>query len=157
MTLIDGGVLTTQTLSLMVPRCNDLNVTSHTSKIFLLAVIAISVVACQRRTDEAASMRPPGFTPFDENIGRQRALDELSKETYESIGKPYGCKEDCRDQSLGFETAKARFTIDGSCDWPENPAPKDEGAFMAGCNAYVEAVNARLEKLRREHLEGKAP
>ena len=120
-------------------------------------MIAISVVACQRRTDEAASMRPPGFTPFDENIGRQRTLDELSKETYESIGKPYGCKEDCRDQSLGFETAKARFTIDGSCDWPENPAPKDEGAFMAGCNAYVEAVNARLEKLRREHLEGKAP
>lgn len=131
--------------------------TFHQSKIFILVVMAMSVVACQRRSDEAASMRPPGFTPFDENIGRQRALDELSKETYESIGKPYGCKEDCRDQSLGFETAKARFTIDGSCDWPESPAPKDEGAFMAGCNAYVEAVNARLEKLRREHLEGKAP
>ena len=60
-------------------------------------------------------------------------------------------------QSLGFEAAKASFTVDGTCDWPENPAPKDEGAFMSGCNAYVEAVNARLEKLRREHLEGKSP
>ena len=127
------------------------------SKSLVVVAFALSVVACERRTDEAVQMRPPGFTPFDENLGRQQALNELSKETYESIGKPYGCKPDCRDQSLGFEAAKASFTVDGTCDWPENPAPKDEGAFMSGCNAYVEAVNARLEKLRREHLEGKSP
>lgn len=122
-----------------------------------VVVLALSLAACKPKADEAVQMRPPGFTPFDENRGRQRVLDDLAHETYESIGKPYGCKPDCRDQSLGFEAAKSHWTTDGSCDWSDGAEPKDEGAFIAGCNAYVEAVNARLEKLRREHLEGKAP
>lgn len=121
-----------------------------------LVLIATGLAACDAPND-AIQLRPPGYTPFDENSARELVLHKMSQESYESVGKPYGCKPNCRDYALGFEAAKSSWIAEGYCVWPDGPSPHSERAFQQGCDAYVEVLEARLTKQRRAHLEGNDP
>lgn len=124
------------------------------SSLFITAMLC-TTAACTPTPDDAVQLRPPGFTKFDEYAARQRVVAELDQASYESVGKPYGCTPDCRDRSLGFEAAKRQWATIGTCTWDDDALPKDESRFQQGCDAYIETLEARIAKLRREHLEGR--
>lgn len=80
---------------------------------------------------------------FDEDAARDRAVDDLSYESYSSIGEPYGCTDDCSGHEAGFEWAKANDVTDGSCYG-------DSASFNEGCQAYADAIEEKVDEYRAE-------
>jgi hypothetical protein len=78
---------------------------------------------------------------FDEDAAHDRAVDDLSYETYGSIGEPYGCTEDCEGHEAGFEWAKENEITDGSCYG-------DSDSFNEGCQAYADAIEEKIDEYR---------
>jgi hypothetical protein len=84
---------------------------------------------------------------FDEDAANDRAADELSYETYSTIGSPYGCLDDCSGHDAGFEWARNNGITDGSCYG-------DSQSFVEGCQAYSEAIQEKVEEYRDEFQSG---
>lgn len=84
---------------------------------------------------------------FDEDAANDRAIGELSYETYSTIGAPYGCADDCSGHDAGFEWAKNNGITDGSCYG-------DSQSFIEGCQAYGEAIEEKVEEYRDEFDSG---
>ena len=80
---------------------------------------------------------------FDEDAARERAVDDLSYETYGSIGEPYGCTEDCEGHEAGFEWAKDNGITDGSCYG-------DSDSFNEGCQAYADAIEEKVNEYKED-------
>ena len=95
-----------------------------------------SSVSGYRYADNASSE-----AEFDEDAAHDRAVDDLSYETYGSIGEPYGCTEDCEGHEAGFEWAKENEITDGSCYG-------DSDSFNEGCQAYADAIEERVAEYR---------
>jgi len=91
-----------------------------------------------RYADDASSE-----TGFDEDAARDRAADDLSYESYSSIGEPYGCTDDCSGHEAGFEWAKENDVTDGSCYG-------DSESFNEGCQAYADAIEEKVDEYRAE-------
>lgn len=91
-----------------------------------------------RYADEAASV-----AEFDEDVARDRAVDDLSYESYGSIGEPYGCTDDCSGHEAGFEWAKENGVTDGSCYG-------DSASFIEGCQAYADAIEEKVDEYRAD-------
>jgi hypothetical protein len=91
-----------------------------------------------RYADEAISS-----ADFDEDVARDRAMDDLVYESYGSIGEPYGCTDDCSGHEAGFEWAKENGVTDGSCYG-------DSVSFQEGCHAYGEAIEEKIDEYRAE-------
>ena len=83
----------------------------------------------------------PSEAEFDEDAAYDRAVDDLSYETYGSIGEPYGCTEDCEGHEAAFEWAKENEITDGSCDG-------DSDSFNEGCQAYADAIEEKVDEYR---------
>jgi cellulase/cellobiase CelA1 len=89
-----------------------------------------------RHADDASSE-----SEFDEDTARDRAVDDLSYESYSSIGQPYGCTDDCSGHDAGFEWAKQAGVTDGSCY-------SDSASFNEGCQAYADAIEEKIDEYR---------
>lgn len=87
----------------------------------------------------------PSAAEFDEDAARDRAVDDLSYESYSSIGQPYGCTDDCSGHEAGFEWAKEGGLTDGSCY-------SESESFNEGCQAYADAIEDRVNEYREENL-----
>ena len=114
----------------------------------LTVLISIAVSACSNDEDSARSgVRFGGqmssADEFDENAARERAIDDLSYETYGSIGEPYGCTEDCEGHEAGFEWAKDNGITDGSCYG-------DSDSFNEGCQAYADAIEEKVNEYKED-------
>ncbi len=85
---------------------------------------------------------------FDEDRARERAADDLTGETFESVGSVYSCTEDCSGHEAGFEWARNHEITDAS------ECGGQSQSFAEGCQAYGEAIEERVEAARTEHDDG---
>ncbi len=76
----------------MVPRC--------------LAVVGslVFLAACSYSKDDEY-LSPPSDSQAAEQV-TQKAKQELANATYASVGKPFGCDSDCKDEELRFAEAR---------------------------------------------------
>lgn len=86
--------------------------------------------------------------PFDEDEARQRAEDDLRGETYRSVGRPYGCTEDCLGHEAGFQyRANDRYGGRIAGDY-------DSRSFRQGQQAYDDEVDRRVEEAQEAYEAG---
>lgn len=116
--------------------------------IFVAAFLITFMSACGGSSGSAGSGyryadEAPPEVEFDEDAARDRAVDDLSYESYSSIGEPYGCTDDCSGHEAGFEWAKANDVTDGSCYG-------DSASFNEGCQAYADAIEEKVDEYRAE-------
>lgn len=83
--------------------------------------------------------------PFSETRARHKAETELSWETYQSIGRPYGCTIDCSGHDAGFKY-RARKGYGGRIE-----GDYDARSFRQGQQAYDDEVDRRVEEARAEY------
>jgi hypothetical protein len=124
------------------------------SRIALYVALATVLTACGGSSsadgDSVYGSRSSGIgEEFDEDAAYDRATDELSYETYSTIGAPYGCTDDCSGHDAGFEWAKNNGSTDGSCYG-------DSQSFVEGCQAYGEAIEEKVEEYRNEFESGQS-
>jgi hypothetical protein len=123
--------------------------------IALAALLPILMSACGDSSESRGSRESggldyryadetPSLTEFDEDSARDRAVDDLSYESYSSIGEPYGCTDDCSGHEAGFEWAKENSVTDGSCFG-------DSASFNEGCQAYADAIEEKVNEYRAEN------
>jgi hypothetical protein len=74
--------------------------------------------------------------PSDDDIDRayENAQDQLSGTTFEEVGDPSDCTEDCSGHDAGFEWARDQgITDESECDGQSQ-------SFIEGCEAYASAA-----------------
>ena len=82
---------------------------------------------------------------FDEDDARQEAESDLSSESYRSIGRPYGCTEDCSGHEAGFKY-RARKGYGSRIE-----GDYDAQSFRQGQQAYDDEVDRRVDDAREEY------
>ncbi len=86
--------------------------------------------------------------PFDEDEAREKAEDDLQGETYRSVGRPYGCTEDCSGHDAGFQyRANNRYGGRIAGDY-------DARSFRQGQQAYDDEVDRRVEEAQEAYDAG---
>jgi len=103
-------------------------------------LITFSIASCGQsvgsdRYVESSS----GSNGIDEGEATERPVDDLSGETYGSMGAPYGCTDDCSGHEAGFEWAKENEITDGDCY-------TESESFNEGCRAYGDSIEERAEE-----------
>jgi hypothetical protein len=110
---------------------------------FLLGMI----LGCSAEKDDGY-LSPPS-DPKSAEQAAQKAKQELASATYESVGKPFGCDTDCKDEELGFSEARQNdITKSEDCTTQFSDKSLMSNATQDGCRAYVQAYNAVLEYSR---------
>ena len=116
--------------------------------ILLAATVLISCGQAQTGSSTAAKSRAypqqvssRGLEPDE---AREAAADELAGYTYEDLGEPYGCTQDCSGHEAGVAWAQENGIV-----YPEDCGGRSE-SFEEGCLAYAEAVEARAAELEAE-------
>lgn len=84
---------------------------------------------------------------FDEDAARDAAEEEVASESYQSIGSPYGCTEDCSGHEAGFAWRR-----DNGYATPGNSNSFDEGG-----RAFDEAVEEKVDDMRSSYEGGEEP
>jgi hypothetical protein len=108
---------------------------------FLLGMI----LGCSAAKDDGY-LSPPSDPQAVERAA-QKAKQELANATYESVGKPFGCDTDCKDEELGFAEARQNdITKSEDCTTQFSEKSLMSNATQDGCRAYVQAFNAQVEK-----------
>jgi hypothetical protein len=92
--------------------------------------------------DEAAEEDKEAREPFDEDAARDSAEDDMAGETYDSLGRPYGCSDDCSGHEAGFRYRAENGYAGFNADSP---------SFNEGGQAFDEAVEERIEEMRDEY------
>ncbi len=83
---------------------------------------------------------------FDEDAARDRAVSDLSGQTFQDVGDTSRCTEDCSGHDAGWQWAQNHEVTDTSeC--------LGSGSFEDGCEAYVEELDSRVEEVRND-IEG---
>ena len=82
---------------------------------------------------------------FDEDDARQAAESDLSLESYRSIGRPYGCTEDCSGHEAGFKY-RARKGYGSRIE-----GDYDARSFRQGQQAYDDEVDRKVEEAREAY------
>lgn len=81
---------------------------------------------------------------FDEDAARDAAEEEVASESYQSIGAPYGCTQNCSGHEAGFA-------------WRQDngyATPGNSNSFGEGGQAFDDAVEDRVEEIRSEYENG---
>jgi len=95
------------------------------------------LAACSSSKDDEY-LSPP-FDPKAREQAAQQAKQELENATYESIGKPFGCDTDCKDEELGFAEARQDgITKSEDCATRFSEKSLMSNATQDGCRAYVQ-------------------
>jgi TPR repeat protein len=102
---------------------------------FLLGII----LGCSAEKDDGY-LSPPSDPQAAEQAIKKAKL-ELANATYASIGKPFGCDSDCKDEELGFaEARKDGVTKSEDCTSRFSEKSLMSNATQDGCRAYVQAL-----------------
>lgn len=81
---------------------------------------------------------------FDDDAARDMAEEEIAGESYQSIGTPYGCTQDCSGHEAGFA-------------WRRDNGYATQGksnSFIEGGEAFDEAVDDRVDEMRSDYESG---
>lgn len=104
---------------------------------FLLGMI----LGCSAEKDDGY-LSPPS-DPKSAEQAAQKAKQELASATYESVGKPFGCDTDCKDEELGFSEARQNdITKSEDCTTQFSDKSLMSNATQDGCRAFVQALSA---------------
>ena len=77
--------------------------------------------------------------------------NQLAEATYASIGKPFGCDTDCRDEEFGFAEARADgVTQSEECANRFSDQSMMSNATQDGCRAYTQARNSLIDSQRSQ-------
>ena len=87
----------------------------------------------------------PSPEHFDEFAARSEIEEEVASETYRSIGRPYGCTEDCSGHEAGFKYRARHGT------WGALAGGYEDRSFRQGQKAFDDEVERRVEDARQEH------
>jgi hypothetical protein len=121
---------------------------------FLCLVVASLVTGCGNSSPTStsgAAYESSGLgteAEFDEDEALERAVSEISYESYSSVGEPYGCSDDCSGHNAGFEWAKNNEVTDGICGG-------NSQSFEEGCQAYGDAIQEKVDEYRDDFELGK--
>ncbi len=85
--------------------------------------------------------------PFDEDAAREAAEDEVASDSYQSIGSPYGCTDDCSGHEAGFAWRR-----DNGYSTPGN-----SNSFYEGGQAFDDAVEEAVDEKRDDYENGGEP
>ena len=106
---------------------------------FLLAMI----LGCSAEKDDGY-LSPPSDPQAVEQAA-QKAKQELANATYESVGKPFGCDTDCKDEELGFAEARQDgITKSEDCTTQFSEKSLMTNATQDGCRAYAQRYQALI-------------
>lgn len=107
-------------------------------------VLTLLLAACSSSKDDGY-LSPPS-DPQAVERALQKAKLELAKATYASVGKPFGCESDCKDEELGFAEARQDgITKSEDCTTQFSEKSLMTNATQDGCRAYVQAILAVRE------------
>lgn len=81
---------------------------------------------------------------FDEDAARDTAEEEIAGESYQSIGTPYGCTQDCSGHEAGFAWRRDNGYA----------TPGNSNSFSEGGQAFDEAVDDRVDEMRADYEGG---
>lgn len=82
---------------------------------------------------------------FDEDEARSNAEQEVGNENYRSIGRPYGCTDDCSGHEAGFKY-RTRYGYGGRI-----AGDYDARSFRQGQQAFDDEVDRRVDEARTEY------
>lgn len=82
---------------------------------------------------------------FDEDAARDAARDDLSSQTFESERGSSDCIDDCSGHEAGWESAR---------DGGEDCVSGSSASYDAGCAAYREAIEERVQRARAAFEQG---
>ncbi len=104
-------------------------------------VLTTLLTACSSSKDDGY-LSPPSDPQAAEQAA-QKAKQELASATYASVGNPFGCDTDCKDEELGFAEAR-QDGISKTEDCATRFSDKSlmSNATQDGCRAYVQALSA---------------
>ncbi|WP_156340512.1 hypothetical protein [Sphingomonas sp. Leaf17] len=88
----------------------------------------------------------PIRSDFDDDRAKQAAQSYLSDETYEGAQGSGDCTDDCSGHDAGWQWAK-----DGN-----SRGSGDSASFDAGCRAFEEAADERVEDARQRYADGES-
>lgn len=104
-----------------------------------------TVGGCSSQQDDGY-LSPPS-DPKAAEQAKVTAEKELANATYVSVGKPFGCDTDCKDEELGFaEARRDGVTKSEDCSTRFSDRSLMTNATQDGCRAYVQALNQKTEK-----------
>jgi hypothetical protein len=99
------------------------------------------ILGCSAEKDDGY-LSPPSDPQAAEQAA-QTATQELASATYVSVGKPFGCDTDCKDEELGFSEARQNdITKSEDCTTQFSDKSLMSNATQDGCRAFVQALSA---------------
>jgi hypothetical protein len=118
---------------------------NHHLCLLLMAVFVVSTCGCSSQKDDGY-LSPPSDPQTAEQVA-QKAKHELATSTYASVGKPFGCDTDCRDEELGFAEARQDgVTKSEDCTTRFSDKSLMTNATQDGCRAYVQTLSQEVER-----------
>ena len=106
-----------------------------------IAIAALALSACSRPPTDDGYVSPPA-DPTAKALAAENATQDLATATYESVGKPFGCDTDCKDEEIGFaEARRDNVTKSEDCTAQFSDKSLMSNATQDGCRAYVQARN----------------
>jgi hypothetical protein len=97
------------------------------------------------------------FPPSDPKTVEQAenaAKQEISTATYGSVGKPFGCDTDCKDEEFGFAEARQDgVTKSKECTNRFSDKSLMANATQDGCRAYAQELQRNKELKMRAMTE----
>jgi hypothetical protein len=116
----------------------------------LVVTLTGFVLGCAAEKDDGY-LSPPS-DPKAAELAAQKAKQELASATYASVGKPFGCDTDCKDEELGFAEAREDgVTKSDDCTSRFSDKSLMSDATQDGCRAYVQALLAVWNSERVEN------
>ena len=85
--------------------------------------------------------------PFDEDAAREEAEQQVSSDSYTSIGSPYGCSTDCSGHEAGFEWRRDNGYVTGG----------NSRSFEEGAQAFEDEVDNKVEEMEDNYNSGNDP
>lgn len=104
--------------------------------------ISLTIVSgCSSKKDDGY-LSPPSDPQTAEQVA-EKAKQELSTATCTSVGKPFGCDTDCKDEELGFAEARQDgVTRSEDCTNRFSDKSLMTNATQDGCRAYVQSIQS---------------
>jgi hypothetical protein len=117
-------------------------------RLLLVATLTGFVLGCSAEKDDGYLSPPSDPKAFEK--AAQQAIQELASATYASVGKPFGCDTDCKDEELGFAEARQDgVTKSEDCTTRFSDKSLMSNATQDGCRAYVQALLGTRDLLER--------
>jgi hypothetical protein len=116
--------------------------------LFLVGCSSSSSTEADRHGIEGSSTLLNSKGKFDEDSARSDAIADVSALSFEDAGDTSDCIDDCSGHNAGFEWAKENAAGDPSV------CSGNGDSFVEGCEAFSQAVENHVTKMREEWNAG---